>query len=733
MPAAPSRFMKEFLSVFLRHSSRATKHLAEADRARDKKNWQLAAVEYGKSLHILPNQPPIWIQLGHARKELGDLRGSEAAYQKALDFSPRNSDGALHMGHVLKLQGRGPEALNWYKNALIFEPRNREAARELRDLGVDADTVLAAATRAASLEHPWGQCGNDAAVLIDVTTAWDATTAGDPMEWDVVWLFRIGLAFQKANSDVRFCVRKNEEASYAILSDDALRWLGDAVLCNAKAAAPPAPLHPLPDIEKVLLLTLPPFGAEVSRWVASIQDLRLQCQLAIVAVLPTLHFLRCSHLYRTSERNLTRERSLWLLEQASVVLTTSDDDAHCVRALCRNFGHERRLIMLNRPRRTASARTASGSDSPGLRFAVLAPRSKSELDSVLRAWHSAPAGKTLSLVATNSASDSINDLRQSVLDAGIASTAFEIVPPDSKAVKGLLRDSRSLLVPDSRPDGLLWIEEALDLGVPSIAGQSSLIFRWFMGDVEDYCDFKDVDQLVARWISRPLGGHPKARLELPSIQGTESTDIIESLRGLALPEFAVRAPAINIATFYSFARGAEPRSAIGGNGQRLLAGTNWQPPSPYGVAAEGAGRLRFFIHEIFYDRLRFACLVAGSPNASVDVSSYPINQKCMTAWSWRVPKEGWGWLSGEFAGRGESGIEIRIAVQPATSQTEGDELPIIVGGLFVYPATVDRYWFEFLDQASRDLLAFPIRFTRRFSSLRTKGLASEALVPPGIQ
>ena len=54
------------------------------DQARDARNWLAAADAYGRALKIKPDRADLWVQLGHAKKESGDLPGAEAAYLQSI-------------------------------------------------------------------------------------------------------------------------------------------------------------------------------------------------------------------------------------------------------------------------------------------------------------------------------------------------------------------------------------------------------------------------------------------------------------------------------------------------------------------------------------------------------------------------------------------------------------------------------------------------------------------------
>jgi tetratricopeptide (TPR) repeat protein len=123
--------------------------IMRADRAREAGQWQLAAGLYRIALDRKPQNPPIWIQYGHALKESGRRSDAEAAYRTALSYEPKDADAHLHLGHVLKLQGKVAEAMAAYSRALALDSSLSDAARELRELG-GIETHLAETTDGAA-------------------------------------------------------------------------------------------------------------------------------------------------------------------------------------------------------------------------------------------------------------------------------------------------------------------------------------------------------------------------------------------------------------------------------------------------------------------------------------------------------------------------------------------------------------------------------------------------------
>lgn len=107
------------------------------DQARDRKAWTDAARFYEGHLHSHPGDAPIWVQLGHARKESSNYLGAEEAYRTAISLAPDDADIPLQLGHLMKLMGRTREAIDFYGKALRLEPSSG-AYRELVGLGQTA-------------------------------------------------------------------------------------------------------------------------------------------------------------------------------------------------------------------------------------------------------------------------------------------------------------------------------------------------------------------------------------------------------------------------------------------------------------------------------------------------------------------------------------------------------------------------------------------------------------------
>jgi tetratricopeptide (TPR) repeat protein len=141
--------------------------LSLADRARDARQWELAARLYREALDRDPQNQPIWMQYGHALKEWGDLRDpdklaqAELAYRRALSFDWRVADSHLQLGHVLKLEGRKDEAVAAYLRAFALDPSLADALDELRGLGWSEVELAELRQQAEPDRDPAAEPGHD--------------------------------------------------------------------------------------------------------------------------------------------------------------------------------------------------------------------------------------------------------------------------------------------------------------------------------------------------------------------------------------------------------------------------------------------------------------------------------------------------------------------------------------------------------------------------------------------
>lgn len=154
------------LLAFLSARGRARPFVRKGDAARNRGIWRDAAAFYEEALRRAPEWEPVWVQLGHMRKEAGDLPGSERAYGRALRLAPNNADTWINAGHLLKRAGRPAEAAAAYGRADVLSPGNPDLARErvaLSRAGYSGDGPLPAlaAERLPPRPSPLGRLGLD--------------------------------------------------------------------------------------------------------------------------------------------------------------------------------------------------------------------------------------------------------------------------------------------------------------------------------------------------------------------------------------------------------------------------------------------------------------------------------------------------------------------------------------------------------------------------------------------
>ncbi len=103
-------------------SHRKESSRTRANRARDARQWELAARFFADELDRDPYAAAIWVQFGHALKEAGRIPEAEAAYRNAVRLRGETLDTLLPLGHALTLQDKCAEAAQIYARALDLSP-----------------------------------------------------------------------------------------------------------------------------------------------------------------------------------------------------------------------------------------------------------------------------------------------------------------------------------------------------------------------------------------------------------------------------------------------------------------------------------------------------------------------------------------------------------------------------------------------------------------------------------
>ena len=131
--------------------------IARADAARDRGEWQVAAQEYREALNEDAALDEIWVQLGHAYKEAGNLSRAIHAYQQAILHNPQDPERHVHLAHLFKNHGRFDQALDHFLQAIHLGESRPSEEHELLSVmqrkvgkGEHAD-LLRAVTRLEAL------------------------------------------------------------------------------------------------------------------------------------------------------------------------------------------------------------------------------------------------------------------------------------------------------------------------------------------------------------------------------------------------------------------------------------------------------------------------------------------------------------------------------------------------------------------------------------------------------
>jgi tetratricopeptide (TPR) repeat protein len=104
--------------------------VAAGDRARDAREWSVAARCYRAAVSQRPSALGIAVQLGHALKESAQYAEAEACYRAFLAANPRDADIHLQFGHLFLRQRQAEEARRWYEQALQLAGPNDFVASE---------------------------------------------------------------------------------------------------------------------------------------------------------------------------------------------------------------------------------------------------------------------------------------------------------------------------------------------------------------------------------------------------------------------------------------------------------------------------------------------------------------------------------------------------------------------------------------------------------------------------
>ena len=99
-----------------------TSLINEADRLREDKNFEEAALKYKAALSLDPNSAYAYNALGVVVHQQGKVDEAIASYQKALQIDPNFAIAHYNLGSALYNQGKLDEAIASYQKALQIDP-----------------------------------------------------------------------------------------------------------------------------------------------------------------------------------------------------------------------------------------------------------------------------------------------------------------------------------------------------------------------------------------------------------------------------------------------------------------------------------------------------------------------------------------------------------------------------------------------------------------------------------
>lgn len=109
---------------------RANRCIDAGDRARQAENWEQAAFHYRRAVTIQPRRRSIWIQLGHAEKEIGRSQAALEAYARAGMLPGGDGEAAFHHGLQAKAMGLYATAKGSFARAIHENPDHSDARGE---------------------------------------------------------------------------------------------------------------------------------------------------------------------------------------------------------------------------------------------------------------------------------------------------------------------------------------------------------------------------------------------------------------------------------------------------------------------------------------------------------------------------------------------------------------------------------------------------------------------------
>lgn len=667
--------------------------IREGDRARDAKQWRSAVTYYERVVAAQPALVAIWVQLGHARKECGDLAAAETAYRAALQLEPNSADTALHMGHLHKVAQRLEDAVAWYRRSLQLDRRNIHAREELAAIARLDNDYWVADSHAATIPPPPIR-----RLFWDCTRQWSLERTGTFCA-EGKWFIELGMACSR-NFDVTPVVFDQNSGRFLCCSfeDMSIERRDPLTLPGARGL-------------DIALVTSPTGCTSSTELIRMLSSAHSQLNMRIIGVVrnaitgqPTSG--------SSSPTNSGNVELLGLLERsATALLVRHGGDRELSEDIARRIGRDHSMVFALDPRPSVDPERAITTTSrPSKRILVLEPLSPLDqpaLEIQLRKFHhDKSAGAQTPLLVSHD--ESLHAYKSVQLR-----NLGEIITP-ADAWNNIANSSiYALLIPASRSDGDIWAAHALAHGLKVLCHASNHSVFDFIGGSASYFSDDQMDD-TGRSPSNPcFSNSPVSPLAVarPS-EGGAYTPWINALQAIAAAPEEYAPPHANFARYGVF-YGSEAvvnstRQYSEAEGRSMLMGSGWGPTDCLGTS-------------ITNDNAQIHFQLPFPPDDSIEckallycASSYADDASLQLTW---LDLEAEAADIESTPGASSYFIRIGHGCQDHMSLKH----PTHLAGFLIYPRKRDHYWHEFLDRSSRSILSF-----RNLPSYRPRSLTQQS-------
>lgn len=94
-------------------------------------DFHKAAEHFGRAVKVFPEQPFVWLRLGHSLVEIRRPEDAEKAFQNALKYAPNSAEGHFRLGELKLALGQRDEARVLFEKAHALDPKMGQALRLL--------------------------------------------------------------------------------------------------------------------------------------------------------------------------------------------------------------------------------------------------------------------------------------------------------------------------------------------------------------------------------------------------------------------------------------------------------------------------------------------------------------------------------------------------------------------------------------------------------------------------